>query len=94
MSSTLVTHPIPVVVHIVQENIFERDKFMKHVYYKQIVSFLVLIVIVLSVVKCSTDNADVGSLTLGLTDTPVDEADKIVIEFTGIELEKASDEKH
>ena len=62
--------------------------------YKQIVRLLALIVIVLSLVKCSTDNADVSSLTLGITDAPVDEAEKIVIEFTGIELEKASGEKH
>ena len=62
--------------------------------YKQIVSLLALVVIVLSLVKCSTDNADVSSLTLGITDAPVDEAEKIVIEFTGVELEKSTGEKH
>ena len=88
------TRPNPVGVRSVQDNIFERDMIMKYLYYKQAVRLFALIAIILGVVNCSSDNADTGSLTLGLTDAPVDEADKIVIEFAGIELEKATGEKH
>ena len=62
---------------------------MKHFDYKLIFGLLAVIAIVLSVTVCDGDGGDAGSLTLGITDAPVDEADKIVVEFTGIELEKA-----
>lgn len=35
---------------------------------------------------CGGDNADTGTMSLHLTDAPVDAASKVVVEFTGVEL--------
>ncbi len=43
-------------------------------------------------VACGDDEPDTGRLTLGLTDAPVDDASKVVVEFTGVEVKPADGE--
>ncbi len=40
----------------------------------------------------SNDSATTGSLSVGVTDAPVDSAEKVVVEFTGVEIKPADGE--
>ena len=78
------------------KELFPEDQIMKRLVFRKLFTLIALIATVLSLSGCggggSSGSGTTGSLTLGITDAPVDDADKIVIEFTGIALEKSSGE--
>ena len=55
----------------------------------RIPAFLILVFAVLSFAACGGSSNDTSSLTLGVTDAPVDSANRVVVEFTGVAVKPA-----
>ena len=62
--------------------------------YQTISGLGILTVLLLSLLKACTDgDGQTGTLTLGVTDAPVDGADNVYVEFSGVEIQPNSGER-
>lgn len=52
---------------------------------------LVLASVLLALAGCKSDDPDTGKMALSITDAPVDGAEAVVVEFTGIEIQGAGE---
>ena len=62
-------------------------------YYSRFIGFLAAAGMAVLMVACGGGgggDASTGSLSVGVTDAPVDSADEVVVEFYGVELQPAN----
>lgn len=58
-----------------------------------VISMLALSGLALMLTACGGGGSSTGTLNLSLTDAPIDEAEKVVVNFTGVELQAAEGER-